>query len=50
MSTFEMIAELIERGAMELSTAIKLSKEACQNGAIEKWQYEELIELAKKYL
>ena len=51
MTTYALIEELIrERQAMRVETAIKVIHEAYAGGKIERWQAEDLIELAKKYL
>jgi hypothetical protein len=50
MSTYEMIEELIYNRTMCVITGRKLINEAYTKEQIERWQFDDLIELANKYL
>lgn len=50
MTTFDMIYELIERKTMKEETARALIFDAYYKNRIDGQEYEELRELAKKYL
>lgn len=47
---YETIEKLIENSVVEYETGRKVIRDAFNKGKIEKWQYEELVELANKYL
>lgn len=50
MTTYDMIETLICNKAMKMGTARNLILDAYERNKIDGFEYEELVELAKKYL
>lgn len=50
MTTYDMIEALIRNKAMKMGTARSLILDAYERNKIDSFEYEELVELARKYL